>query len=128
MLLAMDGALSMMRRDAGEAPVLVVLMVLPLLLSLPRLGRSRFAALGVLALAGQLVVWFGYYALDVPNPGLHGALLVFALPFVVSVGLLVLSWVAAAGPRRSGSWAQQRVDGWRSGKTSTLRSERPPHT
>ncbi|TIC84242.1 hypothetical protein [Nocardioides sp. GY 10127] len=75
--------------DAQHAPVLVLLLVLPTLLAVPALRRgSRVAFVAPGALVVLLLLWFCYYALDWPNPGVFGIL-------AVALGLSVVGLVGA---------------------------------
>lgn len=87
----------MMWRDANEAPLLVVLLVLPLVIAAPRLRRSRSAALAICVVSAQLLLWFAYYVSGVGNLGLFWPLISFAVAIFLGLTLAVASWMP---PRR----------------------------
>lgn len=91
----MNEAVSLMWRDISQAPVLIGLMLIPVLLSLPGLRRSsRLAVLPVLIFVGQTALWFLYYATDwFSNPGSGGALIVGVAPSVLGTLIALVAWV-----------------------------------
>jgi len=91
----MNEALSLMWRDISQAPVLIGLMLLPVLLSVPGLRRgSRLAAIPMLIFVGQTALWFLYYATDwFSNPGMGGALLLGVAPSVLGTLIALVAWV-----------------------------------
>lgn len=82
-----------MSRDAREAPLLVLLLLVPAALAVWALVRgSRLALVPFIVLAGQVALWFSYYATDwFTNPGLKGGMTVALLP---ALGSLVVAAVA----------------------------------
>lgn len=88
-----------MLNDIAEAPVLLLLMVLPTLVSVPigwRAARRRrivpvlLTLVSPLILAMHVAVWYVYSATDmISNPGLGGALSFIIMP-------LFLSWASIA--------------------------------
>lgn len=90
----MDEVLALMSRDAREAPLLVLFMLLPVALSLyAGVSGSRLALVPLAVFGGQMSLWSAYYATDwFSNPGLAGTMAVAVLP---TLGSLVLSVVAA---------------------------------
>ena len=91
----MDEALALMRRDAGEAPLIMLFLLLPVVLSCYALVRgSRLAVVPLVVFAGQLSLWIAYYATDwFGNPGLAGAMAVAVLPTLVGLGLAAIATV-----------------------------------
>lgn len=98
----MDEALALMSRDAREAPLLVVLLLLPVALSLYAGARgSRLAVVPLAVFAGQASLWFAYYATDwFSNPGLAGALAVAVVPTLGSLVVATVAAVLASMPQR----------------------------
>lgn len=98
----MDEALALMRRDAGEAPLLVVLMLLPVVLSIYAGGRgSRLALVPLVVFAGQMSLWFAYYATDwFSDPGVGIALSIALLTALGNLVLAVAETVVTLSPRR----------------------------
>lgn len=96
----MSEALSLMWRDIEAAPALVVLMLLPVLFSVPVIRRgSRLAWAPIVILAAQIFLWFSYYATDwLGNPGLGGAVLVGLIPTQASALLLFVAWLRCRRP------------------------------
>jgi hypothetical protein len=98
----MDEALALMRRDAGEAPDLVVLMLLPVALSAyAGMRGSRLAVVPILVFAGQMSWWFAYHATAWVSLAVGGSALLMAV--LTTVGSLVLGVAAMVGtfdPRR----------------------------
>ncbi len=89
----MGEALSLMWRDASEAPGLMALIILPTLVALPRLRHSRLAAFPPIVLAALVLLWFLYYVMGSSDPGLFWALLPFLVTFVLGLVLAVASWI-----------------------------------
>ena len=89
----MTEALSLMWRDASEAPLLMALIVLPTLIALPRLRHSRLATLPPIVLAALLLFWFLHYVVGSTDPGLFWAMLPFLVAFALGLVLAVASWI-----------------------------------
>lgn len=98
----MDEALALMSRDAREAPLLVLFLLLPVALSIYAGVRgSRLAVVPLAVFAGQMSLWFAYYATDwFSNPGLAGAMAIAVLPTMGSLVLGVVAAVLVSVPQR----------------------------
>ena len=98
----MQDALELMRRDIGEAPLLVLVLLAPVVLATValRLG-SRLALTCYAILALQIGVWFMYYQRSAPNPGLGLAIVVAVLLTFVNLVVASVAIKTAIGSHRS---------------------------
>jgi hypothetical protein len=102
-MMGVHDALSLMWRDVGDAPWLVVVMVMPTAASLVAIVRgSLLGWVAPFILLSQLVVWFAYYATDAADPGLGVAIVAALAPWVVAAMASVAGLVTVrSGPHRA---------------------------